>query len=175
MQDNSAAVAVPQPSADGDEVVSYQTLVFGMLELKKQFPEDARRRGVSWHGAVAFELERRRLGEEREAVASSGDAALDVESSGAGAARRAFPQAAARRTKILCRRHHLRGIEVSAVNPRMTRLRLFEFALRRCHHDILDRLRQQARSAGREKRCSASFTKVSVTGSPARCSTSRVA
>ncbi len=41
MQDNSRAVAVPQPSDDGDDIVSYQTLVFGMLELKKEFPEDA--------------------------------------------------------------------------------------------------------------------------------------
>ncbi|MGP8233321.1 MAG: energy transducer TonB [Methylovirgula sp.] len=80
MQDNSAAVAVPQPSADGDEVVSYQTLVFGMLELKKQFPEDARRRGVYGTALVAFELNDDGTVKTEKLLRSSGDAALDVES-----------------------------------------------------------------------------------------------
>ncbi len=80
MQDNSAAVAVPQPSADGDEVVSYQTLVFGMLELKKQFPEDARRRGAYGTALVAFELNDDGTVKTEKLLRSSGDAALDVES-----------------------------------------------------------------------------------------------
>ncbi len=80
MQDNSRAVAVPQPSADGDEAVDYQTLVFGMLELKKEFPEDARRRGAYGTALVAFELNDDGTVKNEKLLRSSGDAALDVES-----------------------------------------------------------------------------------------------
>jgi TonB family protein len=80
MQDDSRAVAVPQPSADGDETVSYQTLVFSLLELNKQFPEDARRRGASGTALIAFELNDDGTVKTEKLLRSSGDAALDVES-----------------------------------------------------------------------------------------------
>jgi periplasmic protein TonB len=80
MQDDSRAVAVPQPSDDGDDIVSYQTLVFGMLELKKEFPEDAKRRGVFGTALVAFELNDDGSVKSEKLLKSSGDAALDVES-----------------------------------------------------------------------------------------------
>ncbi len=80
MQDNSRAVAMPQPTADGDEAVNYQTLVFGMLELKKEFPEDARRRGAYGTALVAFELNDDGTVKNEKLLRSSGDAALDVES-----------------------------------------------------------------------------------------------
>lgn len=80
MQDNSRVVTVPEPSADGDEIVNYQTLVFGMLALKKQFPADAERRGVSGTARVAFELNDDGSVKSEKLLTSSGDAALDVES-----------------------------------------------------------------------------------------------
>jgi periplasmic protein TonB len=80
MQDNSRVVTMPQPSADGDEIVNYQTLVFGMLALKKQFPEDAQRRGVSGTARVTFELNDDGSVKSEKLLDSSGDAALDVES-----------------------------------------------------------------------------------------------
>ncbi len=80
MQDNSRAVAVPQPSDDGDDIVSYQTLVFGMLELKKEFPEDAKRRGVFGTAQIYFELNDDGSVKSEKLLKSSGDAALDVES-----------------------------------------------------------------------------------------------
>jgi colicin import membrane protein len=80
MHDNSPAVAVPQPSDDGDDIVSYQTLVFGMLELKKEFPEDAKRRGVFGTAQIYFELNDDGSVKSEKLLKSSGDAALDVES-----------------------------------------------------------------------------------------------
>ena len=80
MQDDSRAVAVPQPSDDGGDIVSYQTLVFGMLELKKEFPEDAKRRGVFGTALVAFELNDDGSVKSEKLLKSSGDASLDVES-----------------------------------------------------------------------------------------------
>jgi periplasmic protein TonB len=80
MQDNSPAVAVPQPTDDGDDVVSYQTLVFGMLELKKEFPDDARRRGAYGTALIYFELNDDGSVKNEKLLRSSGDAALDVES-----------------------------------------------------------------------------------------------
>lgn len=79
-QDDSPAVTVPKPSDDGDEVVSYQTLIFGMLELKKQFPADALRRGASGTALVAFVLNDDGTVQSEKILRSSGDAALDVES-----------------------------------------------------------------------------------------------
>ncbi len=80
MQDDSPAVTVPKPTEDGDDIVSYQTLVFGMLALKKQFPEDARRRGAYGTAHVAFELNDDGSVKSEKLLDSSGDAALDVES-----------------------------------------------------------------------------------------------
>jgi periplasmic protein TonB len=80
MQDNSPAVAVPRPTDDGDDVVSYQTLVFGMLELKKEFPDDARRRGAYGTALIYFELNDDGSVKNEKLLRSSGDAALDVES-----------------------------------------------------------------------------------------------
>jgi periplasmic protein TonB len=79
-QDDSPAVTVPKPSDDGDEVVSYQTLIFGMLELKKQFPADALRRGAFGTALVAFVLNDDGTVQSEKILRSSGDAALDVES-----------------------------------------------------------------------------------------------
>jgi colicin import membrane protein len=80
MRDDSRAVAVPSPTDDGDDVISYQTLVFGMLELKKQFPEDARRRGAYGTALIYFELNDDGSVKREKLLRSSGDAALDVES-----------------------------------------------------------------------------------------------
>ncbi len=80
MQDNSRAVAVPKPSDDGGDIVSYQTLVFGMLELKKQFPDDARRRGAYGTALITFELNDDGTVKSEKLLQSSGDAALDIES-----------------------------------------------------------------------------------------------
>ena len=80
MQDNSRVVTVPEPSADGDEIVNYQTLVFGMLAFKKEFPADARAARRFRHGAVAFELNDDGSVKSEKLLTSSGDAALDVES-----------------------------------------------------------------------------------------------
>lgn len=80
MQDDSRAVAVPKPTEDGEDVVSYQTLVFGMLELKKEFPADARRRGAYGTALIYFELNDDGSVKNEKLLRSSGDAALDVES-----------------------------------------------------------------------------------------------
>ncbi len=79
-QDDSPAVTVPRPSDDGDEIVSYQTLVFGILELKKQFPADALRRGAFGTAMVYFDLNDDGSVKSEKLLRSSGDAALDVES-----------------------------------------------------------------------------------------------
>lgn len=77
---DSPAVTVPRPSDDGDEIVSYQTLVFGILELKKQFPADALRRGAFGTAMVYFDLNDDGSVKSEKLLRSSGDAALDVES-----------------------------------------------------------------------------------------------
>lgn len=80
MQDDAAAVAMPKPTDDGEDIVSYQTLVFGMLELKKEIPPDAQRRGAYGTARVYFELNDDGSVKNEKLLESSGDAALDVES-----------------------------------------------------------------------------------------------
>ena len=74
------AVAVPKPSEEGDEAMSYKTVVFGMLELAKQFPADARARGAHGAATVYFELDDAGGVKTVKLLKSSGDAELDVES-----------------------------------------------------------------------------------------------
>jgi colicin import membrane protein len=80
MPDNWRAVAVPAPSADGDEEMSYKTIVFGMLELAKHYPEDARARGAHGSALIQFELNDDGTVKSVKLLRSSGDASLDVES-----------------------------------------------------------------------------------------------
>lgn len=80
MSDDWHAVAVPKPSADGDEQLSYKTVVFGMLELNKRFPQDARARGASGSSTIYFELNDDGSVRSVRLLHSSGDTSLDVES-----------------------------------------------------------------------------------------------
>lgn len=80
MPDNWRAVAVPTPSENGDQEMSYKTIVFGMLELAKQFPEDARARGAHGSALIQFELNDDGTVKSLKLLRSSGDASLDVES-----------------------------------------------------------------------------------------------
>ncbi len=80
MSDSFQAVAVPTPSADGDEDMSYKTIVFGMMELAKQFPDDARARGAHGTARIQFELNDDGTVKNVSLLQSSGDASLDVES-----------------------------------------------------------------------------------------------
>ncbi len=74
------AVAVPKPSDEGDQAMSYKTIVFGMLELAKQFPADARARGARGAATIYFELDDAGGVKSVKLLKSSGDAELDVES-----------------------------------------------------------------------------------------------
>jgi protein TonB len=80
MDDPLLAVAVPKPSDEGDETMSYKTVVFGMLELAKQFPADARARGAHGTSLVYFELDDKGGVKTVKLLKSSGDTELDVES-----------------------------------------------------------------------------------------------
>ncbi len=121
MQDNSRAVAVPQPSDDGDDIVSYQTLVFGMLELKKEFPEDAKRRGVFGTAQIYFELNDDGSVKNEKLLKSSGDAALDVESLALVQRAAPFPKPPNGAQKSLCRGHHFSAAEISSTSLRAKR------------------------------------------------------
>lgn len=74
------AVAVPVPSATGDEAMSYKTIVFGMLEVAKQFPADARARGAHGTAEIYFELDEQGHVKTVKLLQSSADLELDVES-----------------------------------------------------------------------------------------------
>jgi TonB family protein len=74
------AVAVPKPTADGDEALSYKTIVFGMLELAKQFPDDARARGAQGTATIYFEINDDGSAKDIRLLKSSGDTELDAES-----------------------------------------------------------------------------------------------
>ncbi|MGB9188132.1 MAG: TonB family protein, partial [Methylovirgula sp.] len=74
------AVAVPMPSEDGDLALSYRTIVFGKLELAKQFPEEARARHARGSSVITFALDDKGQVLSVELVQPSGDAALDAES-----------------------------------------------------------------------------------------------
>jgi TonB family protein len=80
MEDNLRAVAVPTPSESGDQAMSYKTIVFGMLELAKQFPQDARARGAHGTALVYFELDDKGGVKTVKLLRTSGDTELDVES-----------------------------------------------------------------------------------------------
>ncbi len=80
MEENYQAVAVPSPSANGDEVMNYKTLVFSMLELAKQFPADARARGAHGTATIYFEIDDNGRVKTVKLLQSSGDTELDVES-----------------------------------------------------------------------------------------------
>lgn len=74
------AVAVPAPSDDGDLAVAYKTLVFSKLELAKNYPEEARKRGAHGSSVIAFALDEKGHVRKVTLIQSSGDTALDVES-----------------------------------------------------------------------------------------------
>lgn len=74
------AVAVPKPTAEGDEALSYKTVVFGMLELAKQFPADARARGAQGTATIYFEINDDGSAKNIRLLKSSGDTELDAES-----------------------------------------------------------------------------------------------
>ncbi len=74
------AVAVPRPTAGGDEALSYKTIVFGMLELAKQFPSDARARGAQGTATIYFEVNDDGSAKNIRLLKSSGDTELDAES-----------------------------------------------------------------------------------------------
>ncbi|MFZ1960201.1 MAG: TonB family protein, partial [Methylovirgula sp.] len=74
------AVAVPRPTAEGDEALSYKTIVFGMLELSKQFPADARARGAQGTATIYFEINDDGSAKNIRLLHSSGDTELDAES-----------------------------------------------------------------------------------------------
>lgn len=80
MPDNWQAVAVPAPSEDGDEDLSYKTVVFSKLELAKQFPPDARARGARGSALIKFDLNDNGTVKSVTLLRSSGDTELDVES-----------------------------------------------------------------------------------------------
>jgi TonB family protein len=80
MPDNWQAVAVPAPSEDGDEDLSYKTVVFSKLELAKQFPQDARARGARGSALIKFDLNDDGTVKSVKLLRSSGDTELDVES-----------------------------------------------------------------------------------------------
>jgi TonB family protein len=80
MPDNWQAVAVPAPSEDGDEDLSYKTVVFSKLELAKQFPQDARARGARGSALIKFDLNGDGTVKSVTLLRSSGDTELDVES-----------------------------------------------------------------------------------------------
>jgi TonB family protein len=74
------AVAVPRPTAGGDQALSYKTIVFGMLEVAKQFPEDARARGAQGTATIYFEVNDNGSAKNIRLLKSSGDTELDAES-----------------------------------------------------------------------------------------------
>jgi TonB family protein len=80
MPDNWQAVAVPAPSEDGDDELSYKTVVFSKLELAKQFPQDARARGARGSSLIQFDLNDDGTVKSVTLLRSSGDTELDVES-----------------------------------------------------------------------------------------------
>jgi TonB family protein len=80
MQDPFEAIAVPAPSSEGDEELSFKTVVFSKLELAKQFPQDARARGAHGTATIYFVLDDNGQVKSVKLLQSSGDASLDVES-----------------------------------------------------------------------------------------------
>ncbi len=74
------AVAVPQASETGEDLVSYSTLVFSRLELSKQFPEAALARGARGSAGIGFTLDEAGNVLDVELLISSGDPDLDEES-----------------------------------------------------------------------------------------------
>ncbi|WP_034990927.1 energy transducer TonB [Beijerinckia mobilis] len=78
--DRFRAVAVPLPSEDGDELMSYKLIVFGLLERSKHYPETALQRGARGRAVVGFSLDEEGRVVDLELLKSSGEADLDVES-----------------------------------------------------------------------------------------------
>jgi len=78
--DRFRAVAVPLPSEDGDELMSYKLIVFGLLERSKHYPETALQRGARGRAVVGFSLDDEGRVVNLELLKSSGEADLDVES-----------------------------------------------------------------------------------------------
>ncbi len=79
-QDLLRAVAVPQSSETGEDLVSYSTLVFSRLELAKHFPEAALARRTQGSAGIGFTLDDAGNVLDVELLVSSGDADLDEES-----------------------------------------------------------------------------------------------
>jgi TonB family protein len=74
------AIAVPQSSDTGEDLVSYSTLVFSRLELSKKYPEASLARGTEGSAGIGFTLDDAGNVLDVELLVSSGDADLDEES-----------------------------------------------------------------------------------------------
>jgi TonB family protein len=74
------AMAVPQSSETGEDLVSYSTLVFSRLELSKTYPEAALARGTEGSAGIGFTLDDDGNVLDVELLVSSGDNDLDEES-----------------------------------------------------------------------------------------------
>jgi colicin import membrane protein len=74
------AIAVPGATNDASaEPVSYELLVFSLLERAKQYPESALRRGARGNVTLSFSVDDQGQPQDIEILESSGEADLDVE------------------------------------------------------------------------------------------------
>jgi periplasmic protein TonB len=78
--DSFRAMALPHPTDDGDDPMSYTMLVFSRLELAKKYPEAAFARGARGSAGIGFTLDDAGNVLDAELLVSSGDADLDEES-----------------------------------------------------------------------------------------------
>jgi TonB family protein len=90
--DHFRAVAVPLPTENGDEPMSYKEIVFGLLERAKQFPQAARERGARGKAVVGFSIDEAGELTNVSLLQSSGDADLDIESVALVARASPFPK-----------------------------------------------------------------------------------
>ena len=78
--ENLRAIAVPETSEDGEDTLSYQTIVFSRLELAKHFPQAALARGAHGVAGIGFTLDNAGNVLDVELLVPSGDPDLDEES-----------------------------------------------------------------------------------------------
>ncbi len=86
------AVAVPLPTAGGDEPMSYKMIVFGLLERAKEYPEAAKQRGARGSAVVSFAIDDAGQLTNVSLLRSSGDSDLDIESVALVARAAPFPK-----------------------------------------------------------------------------------
>ncbi len=90
--DHFRAVAVPLPTENGDEPMSYKEIVFGLLERAKQYPHSARDRGASGKAVVGFSINEDGELTNVTLLQTSGDTDLDIESVALVARAAPFPK-----------------------------------------------------------------------------------